>query len=107
MSQRNAKHPSRKSRSERKSQPRWQERASNKRQKKRIVQGEATRGAKHSEKKTGQVRFLLTCVPLKSKLYGELEFSATTGADRKERRQLGKLLKARPHGLLAVISTIS
>lgn len=50
MSQRNAKHPSRKSTSERNSPRRWQERASNKRQKKRIVQGEETRGSKRSDK---------------------------------------------------------
>ena len=50
MSRRNAKHPPQKSTSQQNSRRPWQERASNKRQKKRIVQGEATRGSKRSDK---------------------------------------------------------
>lgn len=50
MSRRNAKHPPQRSTSQQNSRRPWQERASNKRQKKRIVQGEATRGSKRSNK---------------------------------------------------------
>ncbi len=56
MSRRNAKHASQKSTSERSSRRRWQERASNKRQKKRIVQGDATRGSKHPDKQRGTTK---------------------------------------------------
>ena len=50
MSRRNAKHPLQKSTFRPKSRRPRQKRASNKRQKKRILQGEATRSAKRSHK---------------------------------------------------------
>lgn len=50
MSRRNVKHPPQKCTSQQKSRRPWQERASNKRQKKQILQGIATRGSKRSDK---------------------------------------------------------
>jgi len=91
MSRRNAKHAPRKSTSERKSPRRWQERASNKRQKKRIVQGEATRGSKHSDKQRGTTkkgRTLERPIPAMSSLVDSFSEVTDPRVNRQRRHRL-------------------
>jgi predicted transposase YbfD/YdcC len=95
MSRRNTKHPLQKSASGPKSRRPWHERASNKRQKKRILQGEAIRTAKRSRKQRDTTKKRRTVKrPIPAMLSLVDSFSEVTDPRVNRRRR---------HGLIDII----
>ena len=90
MSRQNTKHPPRRSTSQQNSQRPWQEPASNKRQKKRIIQGEATRGPNRSGKRrvTRKRRTVRSPIPAMSSLVDSFREVTDPRVNRKRRHRL-------------------